>query len=539
MGIYGFRHRVVPGAIPFIILVALISLWVLSNALGLAGSDDTTKIFWFKCQAVFLLPMVTAELCFVLEYAGLGKWLNRRTLALLTVVPFVFALSILTDGVYHLAWTKFWVNGFVRGVLGPAGWGASVYAYFLALLHIIVLVWLFARSPRHRWIAGALIIAPFVARGAHFLRITNWNPIAPLDPLVVVVNFAVVLYAFALFRFHMFDVVPVARDTVIERMAEGVMVLDTGNRVIDINWPARALLSVNKRQIIGSRVDDVLNAYPDLLSMVHDTDNKQCEVSFRDAHARWYQVYLSPLLDRRGFQLGRLIWFHDVTDQKRIQSQILDQQRTLAILKERELLARELHDGIGQMLAAVHLQVKSASALLARGDTVRVESCLNSADQATQEAKEFIRDYLLGVKSLFPTEQSLVAILQQYLSRFNRNSGIHTELVVPPELVEKRFDSTVEAQLHPIIQEALSNAQKHSEASSVRVIFTRCDGEIQIMIEDDGRGFDFAEISETEGFGLRSMRGRAEAAGARLEMYSTPGGGTRLIISVPWQKEVL
>jgi signal transduction histidine kinase len=101
----------------------------------------------------------------------------------------------------------------------------------------------------------------------------------------------------------------------------------------------------------------------------------------------------------------------------------------------------------------------------------------------------------------------------------------------------KRIDSTVEVQLQRIIQEALTNVRKHAGACSARVIFALCDGQMQITIEDDGRGFDPEEIRENQGFGLRSMQGRADMVGARLEVNSTPGKGTHVIINVPWQKE--
>jgi signal transduction histidine kinase len=100
----------------------------------------------------------------------------------------------------------------------------------------------------------------------------------------------------------------------------------------------------------------------------------------------------------------------------------------------------------------------------------------------------------------------------------------------------KPIDSTIEAQLEPIIQEGLTNVRRHSQASSAWVIFFIQDSEIRITIEDDGAGFDPEVISEKQGFGLRSMRGRAEAIGACLEVNSTPGKGTRVVVRVPWHK---
>jgi PAS domain S-box-containing protein len=537
LGIYAIRHRTAPGAVPFAILVTLEIPWVLVNGLGLASTGDTTRIFWYKFEVALLLPLTSAGLWFALEYAGLGKWLTRPLLVLLAIPVLASVPLILTNENHHLVWTRIWFDGYVRSDLGPAKWLGIAYGYFLSLLQLMALAWLFARSPRHRWIAGGLIIGVLSIRCAFLVRFANWNPIAPMDPIVVVLNFAMLPFALAVFRFHMFDVVSVARDTVIEGMADGMMVLDTQNRIADINQSVQKLLGIVRSKVIGSQIVEVLQAHPDLLRLVQDSGETQCEVSFGITHARWCQVFILPLFDRRHFQLGRLISFHDITEQKRTQERLLDQQWTLAALRERELLARELHDGIGQMLAAAHLQVKSADELLARGDTVSVESCLHRLAEVTQETKESVREYLVGIKARSSAKQGLLTVLHQYLNQYSHNYGIHTELVAPPELEGKRIDSTVEVQLQPIIQEALTNVRRHAGACSARVIFAVCNGQIQITIEDDGRGFDPGEIGENQGFGLRSMRGRADMVGARLEVNSTPGKGTQVIIKVPWQKE--
>ncbi len=537
LGILSIRHRTAPGAISFTVLVAMAIPWVLANALGLASTENTARIFWFKFETGFLLPLASAGLCFALEYAGLGKLLTRRLLALLTILPLAFALLILTNETHRLVWTRLWFDGYVRGDLGIAYWGGIAYGYLLSLLQLMVLAWLFARSPRHRWITGGLIIAAFTTRCAALFRFANWNPIAPINPMVIALNFSMLPFALAVFRFRMVEMVSVARDTVIEAMTDGMMVLDTKNRITDINEAAQELLGVVRSNVIGREVTEVLQFYPNVLDLVRDSGETQREVLFGKSHARWYQISISLISDRRDYQLGRLISFHDITEQKRAQGQLLDHQRTLATLRERELLARELHDGIGQMLAAAHLQVKSASDFLARGDTKSTDLCLRRLAEVTQETKESVREYLVGIKTHPSPEQSLLKTLHHYLNQYSRNYGIHTELVTPPEMEGKSIDSTIEVQLQPIIQEALTNVRRHAGASSARVVFALDDGHIQITVEDDGRGFDPEEIGQNQGFGLQSMRGRADVVGARLEVNSRPGNGTRVIIRVPWQKD--
>ncbi len=457
LGIYGARQRPAPGAFALSIMAAWATLWVLANGLVLASTNDTTRIFWFKSQVALVLPAATAELCFGLEYTGLNKWLTRRTLALLAILPLAFVLLVLTNDIHHLVWTRIWFDGSVRADRGPAHWWAYGYGLLLSLVHLIVLTWLFSRSPRHRWLAIGLILGSLSIRGAALFNIAFRNPVEPLNPMVLVMNFALIPYALAIVRFRMFDVVPIARDTAIESMSDGLMVLDVENRVADVNKAAKDLFGITRQKFVGLRVAKVLEAWPDLLDFVRNSDETEREVSFGDTNSRCYQVSISPIIDRRGFQLGRLVMLRNITERKRAQARVLDQERTLAMLRERELLARELHDGIGQAAAAAHMQTACAREFLARGDTASLESCLHSLADATQEVKKSVGDYLLGVKTSPSAEQGFLTGIRQYIDQYSRKYGIHTELVAPPELGEYRIDSTVEAQLQPIIQEALTS----------------------------------------------------------------------------------
>ncbi len=536
LGIHGIRHRNAPGAVPFVVLTALAIPWVTANALRMVFANDSVRIFCFKFESALVLPLASAGACFAVEYAGLGKFLTRRTISVLIAIPLVFALLVLTNESHGLVWTRIWVENHMRVELGAAHWVAIAYGYILSLLHLSAMAFLFVRSPRHRWIAAGLFAATFVARIAASFNVANKDPVFPLNPMVLVLNFTLLLYALAFFRFRMFDVVPVARNMVIDGMKEGMLVLDSEKRVADINETARELLGLTGSKYIGVPVEDILQEYPDVLTMIENTETTRKEMPLGNIQGRWFQVSTSTLSDRRGFYIGRLVWFYDVTDQRNAREQILDQQRTLAVLKERELLARELHDGIGQMLAAVRLHVQSARELLAKGETAQVESFLRRLSDVAQEAKESVRAYLVGVKIGSAGEQGLMAALGDYLKHFSHSYGIRAELVVSPEMASKRIDAMIEVQLQPIILEALANVRKHAGDCSARVIFAPCEDQVLVTVEDDGRGFD-PDGGAYESFGLRSMRGRAESAGGFLEVDSSPGKGTRVNIRVPLRKE--
>ena len=152
LGIYGWRRRSVPGALPFSIACLFAVAWCIGSLLETAAVDLETKTFWLRFLTLWQLPVITAATCFVLQYSGLGRWLTRRNVALLAAAPLLFAAFILTDGLHHLVWRGFtFVGGSVIGVRGPVLLAFLTYSYLLFVVNIGVLVWLFVTSPRASW----------------------------------------------------------------------------------------------------------------------------------------------------------------------------------------------------------------------------------------------------------------------------------------------------------------------------------------------------------------------------------------------------
>ncbi len=319
----------------------------------------------------------------------------------------------------------------------------------------------------------------------------------------------------------------------------------TSGAIVDVNQRMCDMYGYTRQEALQLRIGDLCGGEPPdteehALKWIRKAAGGEPQVfewRTKDKAGRLFWVEVNMRSATIGGQDRLLVTLHDITEQKRAQAQILDQQRTLAMMKERELLARELHDGIGQLLAAAHLQVKSVGDLLARGDIDLAEPIVNRLADLTQQAKQSIREYLLGVKASSDSEQSLLTSLRQYINSYSHNFGIHVELAVPQELEEKRLDHAVEAQLLLVIQEALTNVKRHSGSSSARVIFALCDNEIRITVEDRGRGFDPEEIMKRRGFGLQSMRGRTESVGGLFRLNTVPGKGTQVIVQVPWRMD--
>ncbi len=533
LSIYGWRHRTVPGATAFVFLISLAAVWCLLSALAMAATDPPTKLSLARAAESARALAFPAAFCFVLEYAGLGRWLTRRTLALLAVPPLAFALLAFTNEVHYLAWAGVDPSGALA--LGPAGWLFTAYIYLLFLVSTLVLIRLFLRSPIHRWPVAIILVGQLVPRVGLAAGTLGNNPFSPLDLPLALANVPGVAYAIALFRFGLFDVVPVARETVLERMVDGMLVLDARGRLVDLNPAAQRLLGIPRAKALGLQAADILAVHSGLSEICLATTEREAEFLLEaEGERRYYGVRASPLIDRRGFRLGRLLTFRDITETKRAQEMLVEQQRALAALQERERVARELHDGLGQVLGFVKMQAQAAQGLIAR-DPKTAESYLARLASVAQDAHADIREYILGARAA-DADPGFRAPLRHYLERFSVSYGLSVEMAVPPELKDETLAPAAQVQLLRIIQEALTNARKHAHATHVQVKFAVNGGEVEVTVADDGQGFDPGQVAgDGQKYGLRFMRERAEEVGGTLEVQSAPGQSTRVVVRVPRQ----
>jgi PAS domain S-box-containing protein len=315
-----------------------------------------------------------------------------------------------------------------------------------------------------------------------------------------------------------------------------MMVLDTDGRIVDLNPAAMSILGRPANHLQGQNVAKWLPGCAGIVSGPAARKPAQTEISLGpDGALRDYELNLSPLKDRNDVLLGSLLLLHDVTAQRQTQAQILEQQRALAALRERELVARELHDGLGQVLGYVKMQTQAARDRLAQNQTKAADHNLAQLLAVAQDAHADLREYILGATSVTHTHTSFLDTLGQYLRAFNEHYALHAELVAPADLKDDTFEPTVEAQLLRIIQEALTNARKHARAQCVEVRMQLDGCRAQVIVQDDGAGFDPAlpGTAQAQKYGLGFMRERAEAVGGSVEIHSAPGVGTQVIISVP------
>jgi two-component system nitrate/nitrite sensor histidine kinase NarX len=204
-------------------------------------------------------------------------------------------------------------------------------------------------------------------------------------------------------------------------------------------------------------------------------------------------------------------------------------EREAAVSEERGLLARELHDSIAQGLAFLKIQVQLLRDARRQGDAAKVERALGELEAGVRESTADVRELLLHFRTRTNGED-ITPALQTTLRKFEHQTGLATYLEVQGEGLPLAPDEQVQV-LH-VVQEALSNVRKHAGASQVWVQVQQAPG-FSVQVRDDGSGFASEQpASDETHVGLRIMRERAARIGARVEVVSAPGSGTRVQLSL-------
>lgn len=325
--------------------------------------------------------------------------------------------------------------------------------------------------------------------------------------------------------------------TLAEYSADALILMNRVRRVLYMNRAARELLGEER---VGGLCGDLLGCREE--ETCHLTDSSacfgQCVLQSRrpltdvemtivrgDGEVIPVAVSYSYIPDENGEDYF-LMAIRDQTDRKVSEAEHQRSEELRLTLRERERLARDLHDGVVQDVAYANLQVKN---LLGDGEleqTLRNE--LTAVSRVLEQSYQELRQALFDLT--FHVRGSLADHLRKHLDDFEAQTGIATQLReqdVPLDLEPFTVD-----QICKMLREALANVRKHAHAHSVSVDLTCREEFLTCEIVDDGQGFTDMEFGNIH-FGLRVMRERCGILGGELQVKSSPGHGTQITIVVP------
>ncbi|HMQ52375.1 MAG TPA: histidine kinase N-terminal 7TM domain-containing protein [Anaerolineae bacterium] len=315
------RRRLAPGGWALTIYMLAMTWWSATYALHWANVYPD-GFFWLDATYLGVVTAVPALFVFVLQFTHRESWLTRPLLALLIIQPMLTVI---------LLWTDSWHGLFFAGKRsaadstifagGPWFWANVIYSYSLYLFAIVLLIksTMTSRSLFRRQ-AGLVLLASLIPWLVNIISLFNINPLPALDLTPIAFMLTGSLMAVSVFRYRFLDVVPVARDKLIEKMTDGVLVIDVQERVVDINPALADLLGVNISSLIGQRVEKIFPAWEQLQGVHQGYDRIGPEILLQDNPALYLNVRLIALRDHQQNEQGQLIIFRDITARKQLES---------------------------------------------------------------------------------------------------------------------------------------------------------------------------------------------------------------------------
>ena len=533
MAVRLWRYRIAPASLVLSLTFALRTLWLAALVMVAASSAMADKLLWIMLQHMCIGAVCSLFFVVALYFTGQPLRLIRRFQYGLIALNLLFWLALFTTRWHGWLWRDcFWDGASLVLVYGPGTWIAVAIGYALTISATALFIrWALQASGLQRLQAWALVAGPMLSVVGHYYWLAGGR-IASLPPLPMVFLLSGLLWFGLLFRLRIFNLMELAEATVARNMNDSLIVVDSEDNIVELNPAARRLFNLSAGMAPGRKFAAACGGWPALVDLASACGAVQGEVHLPDvAVAGYYRVHVTPLVNR-GRNFGQAFVFHDISEQKRAQAQILEQQKALSIMAERQRLGRELHDGSGQIWGYLKLQFQLLRGLLAGQRMAEADTKLVKLIELADEFHTDIRDSIAGLKNAAPGKgfrQTLTEYVRWYEKSYGitaRVTGLSTEGVA-------ELSPADEMQLLRIIQEAMANTRKYSQASLLQINFQTNGDQRTVTIEDNGCGFDPASVDGANHHGLDIMRERAGEIGGHLEIQSTPGAGTKLVLRLP------
>lgn len=313
-----WRQRSAPGASYLALAMVAAAEWAGALALEASASDISSKTFWSKAEYLGVSSSIALLLTFALAYSRNTHWLRFRRMALLWTAPALINLVVWTNDWHRQLWPTLTMSPGTNILLyghGPAFYlvfAAHSVMFFLAAVLLIRAASNMASVYRLQVAVVALSCIPPWA----LAMIYAIDPalLGGMDMTAIGVLLTCVMLNWSLLRYRMLDLVPVARDAIIDGMSDGVLVLDSRDRILDLNPAAERLLGLSGTSPIGRNAADAMAAHSSLVTHLQGSPEGTAEILLEAGSPRYLDLRVSTLLDRLRRPTGRLVVLRDMTE---------------------------------------------------------------------------------------------------------------------------------------------------------------------------------------------------------------------------------
>jgi len=534
LGVFTFSRRCVPGAYLFIAMMLLAAMWSFGYALSMASVSVSVKLVWYNLAQTGTVFTPVLWLLLVLQYTGYQRYIRWAFVPVLFLLPLSSYLLMWTNSAH--GWLRIAVElkqhpYFTYLQIEHGFWFYIEAAYSYSML--CAAIWLLVKALRSTHIKGqilVLLLSLLIPMFSSVLDILGLNPLKPYGPTSITFSISGLLIAFGLFRYRLFDIVPVARDKVFDDIADAVFVVDMRKRILDANSSGQQLVGKNLSELIGRDIEDVLPQLSLLFAAAAAGEHEKQGIETELKAGHFFKAEMSDLHINGPSARGNLIMLRNISEQKLREAELQQAyEEQSALLGE---LQHRVKNSMSSILSFVSIEMGRAENLhtkaVLEGLKHRIfafSKLYELLHQSTEAGMVQLNEYIPAVvnaitRSFKASERGITVIIEVEELRLNQKSATSIGLIV---------------------NELVTNSFKYGYADGVQGILrvgVRGEGQqIILSVVDDGVGFpEDTEIGESAGVGLSLVELLTNQLKATLEIVKGENSaGVSFTIEIPFE----
>jgi PAS domain S-box-containing protein len=504
------KFRKTPGVKFWLFWQIASSVWAFTYAFEFAATDIDTKIFWSRLSYFGIVYCPVSFLFFSLSFSSQYKLLKKQIIVLFYSIATLFILSPFTNNLHFLHWKSYSINPLTNAtdyVYGPLFWAMMLFLYAALLWGIVnILVLYFRLSAYYKQQVIILLIASFLPLIGNLIYIFHINPIPGFDWTPFTFLFTGILITIGISQYRMFDLVPFARNKLIDIIPDAILIIDNSRRIADLNPAMRKLIASDEKELIGRKVEEVFPASELLEGEIRKKDIYHNEVIRNvNGYKHFYDLQSTTLYDQNKQHNGRLILMKDITHHIEVEEKIRETNvRLLEEIQEKEKLivdldafshtvAHDLKNMLGAIVSASSL-IKSCIDDMSKEDLLEINDLINeSATKTMHITRELLTIASVRQQDVKPVGINMQRSIGEVLKRLNDMIQEKKAIISIPKVWPEVLG--YEAWVEEVWLNYISNAIKYGGTPPVIELGSEMlDGQkVKFWIKDNGKGLSDAD----------------------------------------------